>query len=332
MKSLQGGKQLNVISDSSNNELYNLDALFGPIVKKNKYRIEFKIKIVDFLREKEKEKDPKINYRKKIMDRYNIPKQTLSDWFKNYENYIATTKTNNYRLEGGGIKNKLHDIEKDILLWIIHLRKAGFAVSIKIICAYIYSLDDNYKKYSYDILRQTVQRILIKNGLTIRNASHIGQPLPEEAKDLVYSFLYEVINKRRYLEICDDKLYLIVNCDETAVYYEEPETKTIDICGNKEIIINTDGSESKRVSVLLTIVANGSKLNPFLIFTGEPEKTNEKKFSEIKEIKNNTIHAVCQKKGWCDTQTFIKWYEKVYLKYEKFTVKEKCLLILDKFS
>ena len=106
MESLEGGKQLNVISDSSNDEFYNLVALFGPTnCKKNKYRIEFKIKIVEFLREKEK--DPKINYRKKIMDRYNIPKQTLSDWFKNYENYIATTKTNNYRLEGGGLKNKI---------------------------------------------------------------------------------------------------------------------------------------------------------------------------------------------------------------------------------
>ncbi len=121
--------------------------------------------------------------------------------------------------------------------------------------------------------------------------------MPYHAKDLIYKFLYEVINKRRYLEISDDKLYLIVNCDETAVYYEEPETKTIDICGNKEIIINTDGSESKRVMVLLTILTNGSKLNPFLIFAGEPEKTNEKRFSEIKEIKKNTIHSVCQKKG-----------------------------------
>ena len=29
MESLEGGKQLNVISVSSNNEFYNLDALFG---------------------------------------------------------------------------------------------------------------------------------------------------------------------------------------------------------------------------------------------------------------------------------------------------------------
>ena len=154
--------------------------------------------------------------------------------------------------------------------------------------------------------------------------------MPYKAKDLIYKFFYEVINKRRYLEIDNDKLHLIVNWDEKAIYYEEPETKTIDICGNKEIIIHTDGSESKRVSVLLTIIPNGRKLNPFLIFAGEPEKTNEKRFSEIKEIKNKTIHAVCQKKGWCNTPTFIKWYEQVYLKYEKFTVKEKCLLILDK--
>ena len=127
-------KQINDISESSNNEFYKLDALFGPTGNKNKYRIEFKIKIVEFLREKEK--DPKINYRKKIMDRYNIPKQTLSYWFTNYENYIATTKPKSYRLEGVGIKNKLHEIENDILLWVIHLLKAGFAVSIKIICVY----------------------------------------------------------------------------------------------------------------------------------------------------------------------------------------------------
>ena len=88
---------MNDISEANNNEFCNLDALFGPTGNKNKYRIEFKIKIVEFL--KEKEKNPKINYRKKIMDRFNIQKQTLSDWFKNYENYIATKKSNSYMIQ-----------------------------------------------------------------------------------------------------------------------------------------------------------------------------------------------------------------------------------------
>lgn len=46
---------------------------------------------------------------------------------------------------------------------------------------------------------------------------------------------------------------MIVNCDETAIYHEEPEKKIVDICGNKEII-DTEGSESKRVNILLSII------------------------------------------------------------------------------
>ncbi len=79
--------------------------------------------------------------------------------------------------------------------------------------------------------------------------------MPYKVKDLVYKFLYEDIHKRRNLEIDDDIQLLIVNpliwpgdglynyisilkfkgpcirragevnCDETSVYYEEPETK-----------------------------------------------------------------------------------------------------------
>ena len=60
MESLDGDKQLN---NRVNNDFDNLDVLFGTNKKKNKYRIEFKFKIVEFLREKEKV--PNVNYRKK---------------------------------------------------------------------------------------------------------------------------------------------------------------------------------------------------------------------------------------------------------------------------
>ena len=54
------------------------------------------------------------------MDRYNIPKQILSDWLNNYKKYKTSIKTNSYILEGGGVKSELCDIEKDIIFWIIH--------------------------------------------------------------------------------------------------------------------------------------------------------------------------------------------------------------------
>ena len=40
-------------------------------------------------------------------------------------------------------------------------------------------------------------------------------------------------------------LYKIVNWDKTEIYYENPETYTVDIKGHKEIIIK-NGNESKK--------------------------------------------------------------------------------------
>ena len=69
--------------------------------------------------------------------------------------------------------------------------------------------------------------------MKIRKSTHIGQSLPENTIELVYSFLYNTINERRYLCIRDDEIGRIINCDETVLYLENPSTKTIDIKGNK---------------------------------------------------------------------------------------------------
>ena len=157
----------------------------------------------------------------------------------------------------------------------MEVRRGGFAVSIDAIIAYLYKKNENLRLTPYLTISKRVCYILKKNNLALRKVSHIGQPIPEEAKDLIYSFLYEIINKRRYLEIKDNELFRIVNCDETAVYYENPDTYTIDIKGHKEIIINTDDNVSKKISVLLSIAGDGNKLPPFLIFKGEKEKTTK---------------------------------------------------------
>lgn len=83
--------------------------------------------------------------------------------------------------------------------------------------------------------------------------------------DLIYENLYKIIDKRRLLNINDNVLFRFINCEETAIYFENPSTKTIDVKGLKEIIINIDGKEDKKISALLSITADGRKLPPFLI-------------------------------------------------------------------
>ena len=72
------------------------------------------------------------------------------------------------------------------------------------------------------------------------------------------------------------KFDLIVNCDETPLYFEMIENNTINFAGEKNIIIKTNGGEKKRITYLLAITARGKKLKPLLIFKGVEDDLIEK--------------------------------------------------------
>lgn len=306
-----------------------LDSINANMKKRQSYKIDFKILIIDYLNSIKN--DPtKLKIKHIIQNRYNIPKSTLNDWFKNIDKYKLSIKTNKKRMPGGGRKSILKDIEKEILYYILDVRRSGYSITTKAIIAYIYSLSDEYSKYSYDRLRFMVRGLLEKYNLSIRKASHIGQPLPNDVDDLIYTFLFQVTRQRKILHINDFQLNRIINCDETCIFYENPSTNTIDIKGNKEVIINTEGNEDKKISVLLTIAGDGTKLPPYLIFKGKEEKSTEKDLQKNEHVLNQKVFACCQRRAWCDTSIFLKWYHQVYLHYEKNVIKQKCLLILDK--
>ena len=75
-----------------------------------------------------------------------------------------------------------------------------------------------------------------------------------------------------------------------------PDTTTIDIIGNKEVIIDTKGNEKKRISVLLTIVGDGSKLPTVLIFKGKKGKFLEKEINI--HVLRKEIFALVQENSW----------------------------------
>ena len=99
------------------------------------------------------------------------------------------------------------------------IRGSGFAINVKTIIAYLYSIDDNFKKENIHSLEFKIRRFLERKNLRIRNASHIGQILPDNAIDLIYKYLYKIIIKRRLLNINDNELFRNINYDETAIYF-----------------------------------------------------------------------------------------------------------------
>lgn len=65
--------------------------------------------------------------------------------------------------------------------------------------------------------------------------------------------------------------------DEIPVFLNMNINGVVDKIGNKQIIVKSQNQEKCRVSVLLTILANGNKFAPFVIFKGNKDSPNIRK-------------------------------------------------------
>ena len=64
---------------------------------------------------------------------------------KNYDKYKTTKNVLRKKLPGGGRKGKLLEYKKDLILWILEVRRGGYAVSIDAIIAYLYKKKWKFK-------------------------------------------------------------------------------------------------------------------------------------------------------------------------------------------
>ncbi len=291
------------------------------VAKHYKYTIEQKIKIVN---EIEKSSINAIN------KKYGIDKKCLRDWRDNKDKLLATSnKRNKYRLGHSGVKPIAYEFEETILNWINHSRLLGIGITIKSVIAYTITLCPSLKEKSYLQLYKWFQRFKKRNNISIRRATHLGQKLKQTAVEEIYRYFHYIIVNRRLLNIYEQDVKLIINCDETPVFLESPENTTISFKGAKEININTYANDKKRVSVILAIACNGYKLTPLFIFKGKPGKKLETKLNKIELCKKKKIFIKCQPNSWCDKEIFIFWVKNIFQYYEKFVVKKICLLIMD---
>ena len=67
------------------------------------------------------------------------------------------------------------------------------------------SLEPKLKEKSRWALLKMCYRIFKKNGLSIRKATHLGQPLPKNSIDYFYDFFNAIIKKRKLCNILDNK-------------------------------------------------------------------------------------------------------------------------------
>jgi len=158
-----------------------------------------------------------------------------------------------------------------------------------------------------------------RHNLSNRKRTTISQQLPEDLIEKQHAFLSFILYRRIQY---DYPLNLIANLDKTSLSFDLPSSTTLEVRGSKTISIRSTGHEKNCFTVILACMANGTKLEPVIIF-------------KLKNIPRETfpdgIKIRVNEKGWVNEEEMLWWIENVWCNRDGTNNNPRSLLIFDSF-
>ena len=151
-----------------------------------------------------------------------------------------------------------------------------------------------------------------------RAKTSIQQRLPAQLEDKLEKF---VDNPRTLRETHHFPDTMIVNMDETPLYFDMPSSHSVHKKGCREVRVRSTGAEKRQLTVILACTAAGHMLPPMIIFKGKQALKNL-------HIPPGVVVEI-QQKGWNDVSLTLVWIQKVLCRYTK---KQHALLVWDTFT
>ena len=245
---------------------------------------------------------------------FKIPKSSVSNWSKTDFTCVIRDKKGSLPKTGRPLTYP-EELDQKILEYVLEQRDLQNAVSIEDICIYAAEIIQPVSP-GFAASRRWAIAFMKRHDLSLRAKTSLSQRLPHDLEDKLSSFHTFVKSKREENEFDDN---MIINMDETPVYFDLQPSKTINKCGEKSVLIRTTGSEKRHFTVVLAVAASGDMLPPMIIFKGKRDLNMS--------VPPGWIVTV-QEKGWMDESLMLRWIRDLYLKYTK---KDRSLLVMDSF-
>jgi hypothetical protein len=111
------------------------------------------------------------------------------------------------------------------------------------------------------------------------------------------------------------------NADETPVFFDMPANTTLDTKGSKSVLVKTTGHEKLKITVMLSVLADGRKLTPFVIL-------------RRKNLPKEKLPAgiIFNEKGWMTEKLMVEWLKEVCHRRPGALPKRRGMLVLCAFK
>jgi hypothetical protein len=151
--------------------------------------------------------------------------------------------------------------------------------------------DDNRKDFkSYP---SWVFGFMKRNNLSVRFSTSVGQKLPFDWEGKVAKFRLYLTENLFGVDSCH-----FGNMDEVSVSFDVPSSRNVNLKGAKEVSVATTGHEKSNFTVVLCIIADGSKLPPMVIF---------KRNTVPKGCNSKDVIISANGKGWMNSEFMKLW-------------------------
>ncbi len=106
------------------------------------------------------------------------------------------------------------------------------------------------------------RRVMRRHGLSLRRRTSLAQRLPADFREKLVTYQRYVIKLRKKHEYPLDQMG---NADQTHVFFDMPTSVTVHKRGDKSVNVQSTGNEKRHVTVMLSCLADGTKLPPYVI-------------------------------------------------------------------
>ena len=231
---------------------------------------------------------------------------------------IAPSSRKSFR---GPKKGQYEELDNQIAQYIDEMRSQGYPVTREVICMKAVEIAKNLKipEGSFKASIGWCRRMMKRFDLSLRRRTTLAQKLPRDFEEKLLSFQRHIISLRKKYNYA---LHVICNADQTPVYFDMPTNVTVNKKGEKSVLIRTTGNEKSRITVMLAVLADGTKLPPYIII---------KRKTMPKEHLPPGIIVRVQEKGWMDRNLVVDWIKTVWRKHLGL-LSYRSMLILDAFK
>ena len=263
---------------------------------------------------------------------YHINESSIRKMRKNKSIFEQIKNKKNIKTLNKGVQPEINIDWIKIKDFIDNNRSLGICVNTHSIFLEICKQMEENVNISKEAVYLRIYRFLERENYSLRIGTHIGQMVPPDSIELIKNFISNIRKERAIRYNFEIDKNLIVNMDETAIFFSCPGNKTIQKTGKKTVVIKTTGQEHVRVTILLSISASGKKLKPLVIFKGTKNGKISYQLNNHPLVKKGNLIVKCNFNAWSNQEIIEDYYKEIWNPYisEHLFSQGYALFIMDK--